>query len=86
EAGLFGREEEDIIIPAVTRARNEGFEVEGPFPADTLFFKAASGGFDAVIAMYHDQGSPGFRRKTGITSRPAKIGTLREKRISCCGA
>lgn len=56
EAGLFGREEEDIIIPAVTRARNEGFEVEGPFPADTLFFKAASGGFDAVIAMYHDQG------------------------------
>jgi 4-hydroxythreonine-4-phosphate dehydrogenase len=56
ESQLFGSEEEQIIRPAVTRARNEGFQVEGPLPADTLFHKAASGRFDAVVAMYHDQG------------------------------
>ena len=56
ESGLFGSEEEDIIKPAVDRARGEGFHVEGPLPADTLFYKAASGQFDAVVTMYHDQG------------------------------
>jgi 4-hydroxythreonine-4-phosphate dehydrogenase len=56
EAGLFGREEEDIILPAVKEARNHGYDVVGPLPADTLFFKAASGQFDVVVAMYHDQG------------------------------
>ena len=49
-------EEEEIIGPAIKRARDEGFHVTGPFPADTLFHKAASGQFDAVVAMYHDQG------------------------------
>jgi len=56
EAGLFGTEEEAIIEPAVRRAAEEGWAVVGPFPADTLFFKAASGQYDAVVAMYHDQG------------------------------
>lgn len=56
ESGLFGVEERQVIEPAVKRARREGVHVEGPFPPDTLFFKAASGRFEAVIAMYHDQG------------------------------
>lgn len=56
ESGLFGSEEEEIISPAVSRARENGFNVVGPFPSDTLFYKAASGQFDAVVAMYHDQG------------------------------
>ena len=56
ESGLFGSEEEEIIRPAIERARGEGCQVEGPFPADTLFQRAVTGQFDAVIAMYHDQG------------------------------
>ncbi len=56
ESGLFGSEEVAFIEPAVKRAQEEGYRVEGPFPADTLFHRAASGQFDAVIAMYHDQG------------------------------
>jgi len=56
ESGLFGSEEDEIISPAVRRAGEEGLKVVGPLPADTLFHKAASGQFDAVIAMYHDQG------------------------------
>ena len=56
ESGLFGSEEEVFIRPAVETAQSEGYHVEGPFPADTLFHKAADGHFDAVVAMYHDQG------------------------------
>lgn len=56
ESGLFGMEEENIISPAVSRAKAEGFQVVGPLPADTLFYKAASGQFEGVVAMYHDQG------------------------------
>jgi 4-hydroxythreonine-4-phosphate dehydrogenase len=56
EEGLFGLEEEKIIRPAIRKAKAEGHQVEGPFPADSLFFRAARGGFDAVVAMYHDQG------------------------------
>lgn len=56
EQGLFGREEEEVISPAISRAKREGITVYGPFPADTLFWRAAQGQFDAVIAMYHDQG------------------------------
>jgi 4-hydroxythreonine-4-phosphate dehydrogenase len=56
EAGLFGREEEEIIKPAIRKAKAEGHRVEGPFPADSLFYRAAGGEFDAVVAMYHDQG------------------------------
>jgi 4-hydroxythreonine-4-phosphate dehydrogenase len=56
ESGLFGSEEEAIILPAVNSAREEGMDVAGPLPADSLYYKAASGGFDAVVNMYHDQG------------------------------
>ncbi|MEW9677438.1 4-hydroxythreonine-4-phosphate dehydrogenase PdxA [Lentibacillus sp. L22] len=57
ENGLFGYgEEEEKIIPAVEKAKTEGITVEGPLPADTLFFRAQRGDFDIVVAMYHDQG------------------------------
>jgi len=56
ESGLFGSEEQEIIVPAVVQARAEGFDVRGPIPPDTVFYRAGQGEFDAVIAMYHDQG------------------------------
>lgn len=57
ENGLFGRGEEAIKIePAVRNARARGWSVRGPLPADTLFFLAARGDYDIVVAMYHDQG------------------------------
>jgi 4-hydroxythreonine-4-phosphate dehydrogenase len=57
EGGLFGRgEEEKKIIPGIEAARARGIQVEGPLPADTLFFRAGRGDFDLVVAMYHDQG------------------------------
>lgn len=57
ENGLFGYgEEEEKIIPAIEKATNAGIDVEGPLPADTLFFRAQRGDFDIVVAMYHDQG------------------------------
>ncbi|MGD9906847.1 MAG: 4-hydroxythreonine-4-phosphate dehydrogenase PdxA [Vicinamibacterales bacterium] len=57
EGGLFGRGEEAAkIAPAVAGARARGLAVEGPLPADTLFYLAARGDFDIVVAMYHDQG------------------------------
>ena len=57
EHGLFGRgEEESKIEPAVRVCQARGWNVEGPLPADTLFFRAGRGDFDIVVAMYHDQG------------------------------
>jgi len=56
EGGIFGSEEAEIIEPGIRRAADQGIDVSGPLPADTLFHNAASGRFDAVIAMYHDQG------------------------------
>jgi 4-hydroxythreonine-4-phosphate dehydrogenase len=56
EGGLFGDEEMETIIPAVLEARGQGLPVSGPFPADTLFWRHAQGEFDAICAMYHDQG------------------------------
>jgi len=57
EHGLFGRgEEEEKIEPAVRATRAGGIDVNGPLPADTLFFRAQRGDFDLVVAMYHDQG------------------------------
>ena len=54
---LFGRgEEEEKIAPAVAACRHDGIDVEGPLPADTLFYRAIRGDFDLVVAMYHDQG------------------------------
>ncbi len=57
ENGLFGYgEEEQKIQPAIDACRKKGWRVEGPLPADTLFYRAQRGDFDLVIAMYHDQG------------------------------
>lgn len=56
DGGLFGDEEARVIAPAVARARRKRIDVRGPFAADGLFPIAAKGGFDAVLAMYHDQG------------------------------
>jgi len=56
EHGLMGAEEEEILAPAVSACRSRGIEIEGPYPADTVFVRAARGDFDAVIACYHDQG------------------------------
>jgi len=56
EGGLFGNEEREQILPAVEAARASGLNVTGPLPPDTVFLRASRGEFDAVIAMYHDQG------------------------------
>lgn len=57
ENGLFGHgEETEKIEPAIRACKARGIDVEGPLPADTLFFRAARGDFDLVVAMYHDQG------------------------------
>ena len=56
DAGNFGREEIDLIRPAVEDAQREGIHADGPFPADTVFVRARNGNFDAVVTMYHDQG------------------------------
>ena len=61
ENGMFGDEEECIILPAVKRAAKMDIPLQGPFPPDTLFFKAARGQYDAVICMYHDQGLIPFK-------------------------
>jgi 4-hydroxythreonine-4-phosphate dehydrogenase len=56
EGGRFGDEESRIIAPAIAGAQSSGIAAEGPLPADSLFHRAAEGAFDAVVAMYHDQG------------------------------
>ncbi len=56
ESGQFGDEEQRIISPAILLAQEQGINCNGPFPADTLFLRAAHGEFDGVVAMYHDQG------------------------------
>jgi 4-hydroxythreonine-4-phosphate dehydrogenase len=56
EKGLFGPEEDTIILPAVEMARAEGMDVFGPYPADTIFVRARRGEFSGIVTMYHDQG------------------------------
>ncbi|MCS6975525.1 MAG: 4-hydroxythreonine-4-phosphate dehydrogenase PdxA [Gemmatales bacterium] len=56
EGGLFGREEIEILEPAVRLAQERGYDVSGPMPSDTVFLHAKVGRFDGVIALYHDQG------------------------------
>lgn len=72
ENGLFGDEEATILAPAIAEARRAGVDVTGPIAADTLFARALSGEFDAVVAMYHDQGhvalkTIGFDRAVNVT-------------------
>ena len=56
ENGLFGTEEIEFITPAIQEANRRGYNVSGPYPGDTIFFRANQGEFDATIAMFHDQG------------------------------
>ena len=56
EHGVIGVEDDEVIAPSVAEAREHGIDVTGPWPADTVFGRAARGEFDAVIACYHDQG------------------------------
>ncbi len=70
DGGVFGREEIDVIAPAVVEAKAAGIAADGPFPADIVFRRAQAGEFDAIISMYHDQGQiamklMGFER--GVT-------------------
>ena len=70
DGGAFGREDIDVIEPAVRRAQEKGLAVEGPFPSDTVFLRAKRGDFDAVLTMYHDQGQIAFKLlgfDTGVT-------------------
>ncbi len=72
EDGHLGREELDIMIPLLDRLRSQGWNLIGPLPADTAFLPAKLDGFDAVLAMYHDQGLPvlkysGFERAVNLT-------------------
>ncbi len=72
DEGLLGREETEEIGPAVEAARAKGIEAHGPIPADSVFFRAIRGEFDAVVAMYHDQGhipikTHGFERSVTVT-------------------
>jgi 4-hydroxythreonine-4-phosphate dehydrogenase len=56
EGGMLGREEIDEIAPAVNECQSSGMDVVGPYPADSIFYRAIAGEFDAVLALYHDQG------------------------------
>jgi 4-hydroxythreonine-4-phosphate dehydrogenase len=56
EGGLFGREEIEVIAPAVAAAQAAGIDAQGPIAPDTIFMRARRGAFDVVVAMYHDQG------------------------------
>lgn len=72
EGGMFGREEIEEIEPAVRAMRERGIDVSGPHPPDTVFWRASRGRFDAVVAMYHDQGHipaklSGFDRSVNVT-------------------
>src|SRR5262249_17979305 len=64
ESGQFGAEERDILTPAVEAALAAGLNVAGPFPADTLFVRAARGEFDLVLALYHDQATNAVKTRS----------------------
>jgi 4-hydroxythreonine-4-phosphate dehydrogenase len=61
DSGLFGDEEEKVIIPAIRKASVEIKNIYGPFPADAVFYETLKGKFDAVVAMYHDQALAPFK-------------------------
>ena len=56
EGGMLGSDEQTVLMPAINKAREHGFNVTDPLPPDTVFMRARSGEFDVVLAMYHDQG------------------------------
>ena len=76
EGGAFGDEEARIVAPAVVRARAAGVDAHGPFPPDSVFFRAAAGEFDAVVALYHDQGLIPVKLLDAVTGDAAVNVTL----------
>lgn len=74
EGGLLGREELDEIEPAVQQLRQQGLDVVGPYPADSVFYRAAAGEFDAVMALYHDQGHIAIKMHNFADSITATMG------------
>ena len=71
---LPGDEERTIIAPAVERARQQGIDVVGPIPADTLFVRAERGEFYGIVAMYHDQGHIPIKLLTGLAAAQGYAG------------
>jgi 4-hydroxythreonine-4-phosphate dehydrogenase len=61
DGGAIGREDQTLVAPAVRAAQQQGVAASGPLPADTVFYQARTGAFDAVVAMYHDQGLAPFK-------------------------
>ncbi len=76
EGGAFGDEEGRTVAPAIARARRLGIAASGPWPADSIFAKAVAGAFDAVIALYHDQGLIPVKLLDGLSKQPAVNVTL----------
>jgi 4-hydroxythreonine-4-phosphate dehydrogenase len=76
EGGAFGDEEARVVAPALARARRLGIDASGPYPADSVFFRAARGEFDAVVALYHDQGLIPVKLLDALMDDPAVNVTL----------
>ncbi len=76
EDGLVGDEEATLLAPALEAARRGGTPASGPFPADSVFFRAALGEFDAVVALYHDQGLIPVKLLDAVAGDPAVNVTL----------
>jgi len=76
EGGLFGDEEKNEITPAIEFARSRGTDVQGPFPPDTIFSRARGGEFDAVIAMYHDQGHVALKTTGFVYDKDGKWSSI----------
>lgn len=74
DGGLFGSEETERITPAVRRAQESGLDATGPWPADSVFGRAFRGDFDAVVAMYHDQGHIPFKLHAGMRAVNVSVG------------
>ncbi len=79
EGGYLGTEERDMIEPVVDALLAEGMRVHGPFPADTIFVETHAAGYDAILAMYHDQGLPVLKRASfgsgiNVTLGPCRSG------------
>ena len=76
EGGAFGDEERRIVLPALARARRLSLRASGPYPADSIYARALGGAFDAVVALYHDQGLIASKLLDAVTEDPAVNVTL----------
>ena len=71
---MLGREEIEEIAPAVEQAQSMGIKAVGPYPADSVFYRAVAGEFDAVLALYHDQGHIAIKMHNFAQSITATMG------------